>query len=359
MTEFYDIYEKYVSENCDMFVTDKLKCSQFHEEPFLVDSSLKYYLLGFLCNSQSKLGDNCISISVKHNDISLINDIQFIIKSNIDINNMGEYLVLNLFSKNIYNEYLSFSKDRYMCLKDKIPEEYYIDFLRGMFDKNGSINENCIVLNVSLDNIFVNSVNVIYNKLGINPIIHEYNRQLYISYLDKPAGLKCLASLYRKKSLHLPSKYEKFINLVRPSPDELLMEMAHMVRLRSTCIRSKVGCVIANTNKTNVLSIGYNGGFRNGPNHCQSSLDGLCGCIHAESNALIKNNGPYLYCTTQPCSQCSKQIINAGVKEVFFSEPYRKDCSNLFDMAGVKHSLLKRNEYKWKFEIMEGLDNNI
>ena len=66
--------------------------------------------------------------------------------------------------------------------------------------------------------------------------------------------------------------------------------------------------------------------------------------LHAEANAITKvarsNNaseGSTLYVTTSPCMECSKLIIQAGIKRVVFSELYRiSDGMSLLKEAGVE-----------------------
>lgn len=69
----------------------------------------------------------------------------------------------------------------------------------------------------------------------------------------------------------------------------------------------------------------------------------LCYGIHAEQNALIQAakmgtsvEGATLYVTHQPCTICTKLIINAGIARVVFVRPYPDDFSHhLFEQAGV------------------------
>jgi deoxycytidylate deaminase len=57
--------------------------------------------------------------------------------------------------------------------------------------------------------------------------------------------------------------------------------------------------------------------------------------IHAEMHAIISGsqktgarmiNGK-LFCTTYPCHQCARHIVFAGIKEVYYIEPYRKSLA--------------------------------
>lgn len=113
----------------------------------------------------------------------------------------------------------------------------------------------------------------------------------------------------------------------RLSLHELYMQMAELVAERSTCARLQVGAVIVNNEMSKVVSIGYNGNYRGGPNHCDSDEPGKCGCLHAEINALLKNNygeGTIMFVTDAPCETCAKSIINGGIQEIFFRRDYRR-----------------------------------
>lgn len=115
----------------------------------------------------------------------------------------------------------------------------------------------------------------------------------------------------------------------RSSREFLIMGFADMVANRSTCERTRVGCVITNLDMTQIFAYGYNGSVRGGPNECDDPNQvGGCGCIHAESNALVK--APYLpgqlslFVTMAPCLACAKLIVNAGIERVFYRDLYRK-----------------------------------
>ena len=130
----------------------------------------------------------------------------------------------------------------------------------------------------------------------------------------------------------------------RPDNDEYFMEMAFLVSKRSTCIRRKVGAVIVKDKR--VLSTGYNGSPK-GTQHCETlgcireqmkipsgTRHELCRGVHAEQNAIVQAayfgtsvNESTIYTTTYPCSMCAKILINAGIKEVVYSEGYVDDLS--------------------------------
>ena len=140
----------------------------------------------------------------------------------------------------------------------------------------------------------------------------------------------------------------------RPSNDEYFMEMAQLVSSRSTCLRRRVGAVIVKEKR--VLSTGYNGSPK-GTKHCEElgcirvqmnvpsgTRHELCRGVHAEQNAVtqaayfgVSVDGATIYTTTYPCSMCAKILINAGIKEIVYSEGYSDDLSKeLLNEAGIK-----------------------
>jgi dCMP deaminase len=98
----------------------------------------------------------------------------------------------------------------------------------------------------------------------------------------------------------------------------------------------QVGCLIVK-NKS-IISDGYNGSPSGFPNVCESDTnDTLPYVLHAEANAITKlargtqsSNNSTLYVTLSPCFECSKLIIQSGIKRVLFSEVYRKPESIAF-----------------------------
>ena len=125
----------------------------------------------------------------------------------------------------------------------------------------------------------------------------------------------------------------------RPSWDEYFMTIVRDVATRSTCRRRKVGAILVKDKR--IIATGYNGG-PTGLAHCleigclreqlgipSGQQHELCRGVHAEQNAIIQaarygvhTDGSVLYCTTQPCVQCTKMLLNAGVTEIIFSEGY-------------------------------------
>lgn len=122
----------------------------------------------------------------------------------------------------------------------------------------------------------------------------------------------------------------------RPSRDETFMEVARVLRLRSSCQRGKVGVVL--TRDARIVASGYNGSPP-GAAHCfelgclvDQDLHVL-GCqraIHAEVNAIAfaaragtSTEGATIYSTAGPCLKCAQQVISAGIVRFVYGRPYR------------------------------------
>ena len=134
----------------------------------------------------------------------------------------------------------------------------------------------------------------------------------------------------------------------RPSWDSYFMQLAFVVAGRSTCLRRQVGAVMVKEKQ--ILSTGYNGS-PSGLLHCdevgcmRQSLGvpsgerlEICRAVHAEQNALVQAAkhgvaiaGADLYTTLQPCVQCTKMIINAGILRVVYTHSYPDQLA--LDMA--------------------------
>ena len=140
----------------------------------------------------------------------------------------------------------------------------------------------------------------------------------------------------------------------RPSWDEYFMTLANQVASRTTCTRRAVGCVIVKDKR--ILATGYNG-VPTGLRHCHETgclrqqlgipsgqRHEICRGLHAEQNAIIQAarygtdiSGATIYVNTQPCVVCAKMLINAGITEIVYQNPYPDDLSmELLNEAGIK-----------------------
>ena len=119
--------------------------------------------------------------------------------------------------------------------------------------------------------------------------------------------------------------------------------MAGIWSENSYCQRRKVGALIVKDKM--IISDGYNGTPSGFENICEDET-GVTKpyVLHAEANAITKiarsnNNadGATLYVTDSPCIECSKLIIQAGIKRVVYSREYRlTDGVDLLKRAGIE-----------------------
>ena len=142
--------------------------------------------------------------------------------------------------------------------------------------------------------------------------------------------------------------------MARPSWNEYFMSITQMVAKRSTCLRRQVGAVLVKEKR--ILATGYNGAPA-GLRHCEelgclrqdtSVPSGmrheLCRGLHAEQNAIIQAAfhgiaivDSTLYCTNKPCVICSKMLINAGIKSIYYQEGYDDPLADeMLKEAGIE-----------------------
>jgi dCMP deaminase len=116
--------------------------------------------------------------------------------------------------------------------------------------------------------------------------------------------------------------------------DAAYMRMATEWARLSHCTRKQVGAIIVKEGM--IISDGYNGTPTGFPNDCEDA-EGLTHwyVLHAEANAILKvarstNNArsATLYLTHSPCKECSKLILQAGIKRLVYLDAY-KDTSGL------------------------------
>lgn len=124
--------------------------------------------------------------------------------------------------------------------------------------------------------------------------------------------------------------------------DEVFLVMAYAMASTSHCVSHRVGCLLVKDKR--IISTGINGtpagcpncdtifpqraentGFNRAAHHDFSEANE----IHAEMNAIIfaaragaNINGATLYCTTQPCANCLKNILQSGITRIVYAESY-------------------------------------
>ena len=122
------------------------------------------------------------------------------------------------------------------------------------------------------------------------------------------------------------------------------MGLANQVAERTTCLRCGVGAIIVKDRR--IVATGYNG-VPTGLAHCSETgclrqqlgvpsgqRHEICRGLHAEQNAIIQAarfgtdiDGATIYVNTQPCVVCAKMLINAGIKEIVYQNPYPDELS--------------------------------
>ena len=129
--------------------------------------------------------------------------------------------------------------------------------------------------------------------------------------------------------------------------DQYFMAQSLLISTRSTCTRLAVGATIVRNKR--VISGGYNGSV-SGDAHCIDAgckvVDGHCvRTIHAEANAILQcakfgspTEGADIYVSYFPCLQCTKMIIQAGIKNIYYLHDYNNNeyAKELLEHADIK-----------------------
>jgi len=141
---------------------------------------------------------------------------------------------------------------------------------------------------------------------------------------------------------------------LRPDIDEYFLKIAKVVGERATCVRRKIGAVAVKDK--HILSTGYNGApagvtdcltlgcLRDQQNIKSGSGHDVCRSVHAEQNVIIQAavhgtsiRGATIYCTTAPCAQCARMLVNAGIaRYVCYIDYPNKEARYLFKTVGIK-----------------------
>lgn len=151
----------------------------------------------------------------------------------------------------------------------------------------------------------------------------------------------------------------------RISWDEYFMAQSHLLSLRSTCSRLSVGATIVKDKR--IVSGGYNGSIK-GDEHCIDVgckvVEGHCvRTIHAEINAILQcsrfgvgTEGATIYVTHFPCLNCTKSIIQAGIKEICYANDYRNNeyAQELLEKSGI---IVRKVDYDVNSVVERLLDN--
>jgi len=124
------------------------------------------------------------------------------------------------------------------------------------------------------------------------------------------------------KIRRLQSKIETFTDILKS------------IRDISNSSTTKVGCIALRKDFSKIASFGYNGSYSGAETNNETGTEedslepGESGFIHAEVNmiAKFKEYDPENYIvllTLSPCKMCTKILVNAGFKHVYWLDNYR------------------------------------
>jgi dCMP deaminase len=131
------------------------------------------------------------------------------------------------------------------------------------------------------------------------------------------------------------------------------IRMARIWAENSYCVRRQVGALIVKDKM--IISDGYNGTPSGFENVCEDETGHTKPYVlHAEANAITKvakshNNceGATLYITASPCMECSKLIIQAGIRRVVYCDEYHSvDGIELLRRVGIETVQIDETECK-------------
>ena len=116
------------------------------------------------------------------------------------------------------------------------------------------------------------------------------------------------------------------------------LKTAYLLGKESKCVSKQVGAIIVHENR--IVATGYNG-TPSGHINCNEMFDknnfdrekhhdfSLREEIHAEANSIsfsarhgILTEGATMYCTLEPCNDCLKLLLAAGIKKIYYMLDY-------------------------------------
>lgn len=125
--------------------------------------------------------------------------------------------------------------------------------------------------------------------------------------------------------------------------DKAYLRMAATWSELSHCNRKKVGAIIVKDGM--IISDGYNGAPSGFDNCCENDNgETYWYVLHAEANAILKVaksthncQGATLYLTLSPCKDCSKLVLQAGIRRVVYTRNYKdQNGVHFLQEAGVE-----------------------
>lgn len=149
----------------------------------------------------------------------------------------------------------------------------------------------------------------------------------------------------------IPGSWQKntVVRKNRPTQDQFWLDILLTIKTRATCPRRQCAAILVDKDFKQI-SFGYNGPGSGIPNcietPCKGSNDSSgdytqCIATHAEANALLQAKARFddavvMYCTTRPCFECCKLIVNSKIRRIIFLEDYPDDRGlNLLILKGI------------------------
>ena len=135
--------------------------------------------------------------------------------------------------------------------------------------------------------------------------------------------------------------------------DQRYLRMARIWAENSYCQRRQVGALVVKDKM--IISDGYNGTPSGFENVCEDEHNVTKPYVlHAEANAITKlarsnnnSSGATLYVTASPCLECSKLIIQSGIRRVVYGEEYRlSDGIELLRRANIEVKFINLDEHE-------------
>ena len=134
---------------------------------------------------------------------------------------------------------------------------------------------------------------------------------------------------------------------------EAFAEITNRISELSVASTLKVGAISVRKDFSKIASFGYNGSYSNAPVHSETGTEeeslepGSSGLIHAEINMIAKFREPdpenyVVLLTHSPCKMCSKVLVNAGFRNIYWIQEYRETfhLEEIFTRTGCKFGLL-------------------
>ena len=148
---------------------------------------------------------------------------------------------------------------------------------------------------------------------------------------------------------------------MRPSKIQNYMSIAEAVSARSHDAETKVGSVLVRESNNTLVSTGFNGFVVGAPDDLLPNVrpDKYEYIQHSELNLIancakngISTDGCYVVCTMSPCKQCTRLLVNSGIRKVISKALYR-DIGEVLSMNDIKVSLSQdeNNFYVLTYEV--------